>query len=406
MNSTFTASPETAIIPPPATYKFALGWQIVLMVSSVLAFFVTLALGYRLINPIAKDTGTMAMLSLFFVAFAAASMWLFAIALSFRITLTPDEIETSSWWTHQRLSRKNIAGVRRPNAENSANFLVVVPAIAELKTIRLPIGFMKTDEAFSAWFSALRNLDAVDIQNSTAAIADNADFGATKEQRLRRLAVAQKVAKALRFVAVVITAWSFIRPQPYWLLIASLAALPALAPILAVLSRGMFRIVPRTKVDASLDLLCSMPALGILLRTRLDINMLSVMSLIGAATIGAVIVTCVLSVAERVDRRAILLLCGFVAGLYFFGVFSEANALLDRSPASIVRSEIIDKHIVRGAAGTRYRITLAPWGALSEPNDAYVQRDLYDIMQPGSPACIMLRNGALGVPWFTVTACR
>jgi hypothetical protein len=406
MNSTFTAPPETAIIPPPTTYKFAIGWQIFLTVFSVLIFSVALALGYRLINPIATDAGTTAVILLMIAALAAPSIWLLVVVLTYRTTLTPDAIETSSWWAHQQLSRENISGIRRPNAENSGKFLVIIPAIAELKTIRLPIGFMNTDEAFSAWFSALRDLDAVDIQNSVTSIAENANFGATPAQRLHRLAVARKVAKALGFTAAVVTAWSFISPQPYWLVIGSLAGLPALALILAVLSRGMFRIVPRTKLDASLGSLCSIPASGILLRSLLDINMVSTTSLIGAAAVSAGIVVCILVVTERVDRKAILLLCGFIAGLYFFGVFSEANVLLDRSQASIVRSKIVDKRIDQGKAGTRYRITLAPWGALSEPNHAYVQRDLYDRIQPGGPACILLRNGALGVPWFTVMACH
>jgi hypothetical protein len=44
-------------------------------------------------------------------------------------------------------------------------------------------------------------------------------------------------------------------------------------------------------------------------------------------------------------------------------------------------------------------------GSGSEPDDASVPRHLYDRMQPGNPVCILLRNGALGVPWFVVLQC-
>src|SRR4030088_612247 len=44
------------------------------------------------------------------------------------------------------------------------------------------------------------------------------------------------------------------------------------------------------------------------------------------------------------------------------GVVGEANALLDRSQASVFRSQIMDEHVSQGKT-TTYHFTLAPWGA-------------------------------------------
>jgi hypothetical protein len=378
-----------------------------LAVVSGLLFFGALALEYRVFTRIGtQPVGTGLFVFLIFAALTAASTWLFAIFLSWHVTLTPDAIETSSWWASRRLRRVQIDGCRRRNAGSAGMFLEVVPAAARLKTIRLPLSFMQTDVAFFAWFSAFRDLDLADMKNSVAAVADNADFGATPEQRLRRMVLARKVAGALGFLAAALAVWSFFRPQPYAVLIASLAALPALALILAARSRGLFRIYAVTKVDAGLGMVFSMPALAVMLRVLLDLNMVSFLPLIGAAAISAGAFASIIAIADRQIRTqpAMLAVCGLVAGLYFFGVIGEANALLDRAPVPVIRSQIMAKHVSQGKT-TTFHFTLAPWGARSETDDASVPRDLYDRLQPGNPVCIPLHKGALGMPWFVVQAC-
>jgi hypothetical protein len=410
MNPISTASSsETPVIQPSATYQFDPGWRIFLAVVASLLFFGALAVEYRVVILIGtQPVGLGVFLFVVFAVLAATFAWLFAILLTWRVTLRPDALETSSWWTGRRLRRVEIDGCRRRNAGSAGTFLDVVPAVARLKTIRLPLSFMRTDAAFFAWFSGFRDLDLADVQSAIAAVAANADFGATPEQRLRRLALARKAAGALGLLAVAVAAWGLISPQPYPLAIASLAALPALGLILAALSRGLFQIVRWTKNDASLGTVCALPSLTVMLRVLFDLNMVSgVSSLIGPASVGAGIVMSILAVADRKTRSqpAILVICGLIAGIYFFGVIGEANALLDHSPASAVRSQIIDKHVSSGKA-TTYHFRLAPWGPVTEPSDVSVPHDLYDRLQPGNPVCIQLHSGALDMPWFVVLACR
>jgi hypothetical protein len=100
-----------------------------------------------------------------------------------------------------------------------------------------------------------------------------------------------------------------------------------------------------------------------------------------------------------------LLGCSLLAGAYAFGVIGEANALLDRSPLSAFRSPVMDKHVTYGKT-TTYHLRLAPWGPLSEPGDVSVSHTLYDNLQPGNLACVLLHQGAFGMPWFIVLGCR
>ena len=53
-----------------------------------------------------------------------------------------------------------------------------------------------------------------------------------------------------------------------------------------------------------------------------------------------------------------------------------------------------------------YHLKLAAWGPMSEGGDVSVSQAVYDRLEPGSTACIVMRSGALGMPWFIVLACR
>jgi hypothetical protein len=278
--------------------------------------------------------------------------------------------------------------------------------VSHLKTIRLPVSFLQTDADFFTWFSALQNLDAADADNSLAAAMNNAAFGATPQRRLKRLAFARKVAGALTILAAALAIWSFVWPQPYWLAITSLAALPVLALILVMLSGGLFRIFAMTKIDAGLGYVFSISALAITMRVLFDLNIVSEWPLIGASVIGAGASVLVIALIDRktVSQPILLVACGLVAGLYFFGLIGEANTLLDRTPEAIIRSQIMNKRVSQGKT-TSYHFKLSPWGSQSEPNDASVPRDLYDRLQPGDPVCIVVHDGALGMPWFVVQAC-
>jgi hypothetical protein len=96
---------------------------------------------------------------------------------------------------------------------------------------------------------------------------------------------------------------------------------------------------------------------------------------------------------------------GLLTAAYAFGSLGEANALLDRSRPSVLRGQILDKRISYDRA-TTYRFRLAPWGPLGAPKEVSVPQELYDRLEPGKEACLLLHDGALGMAWFNVMACR
>lgn len=400
--------PEPAGDVQGTTYRFGLGWRI--LMTLVLGPLFCLALGVLYVG-LTGDKGQLSAATvgtgLIFGGFAAATAWLLIEVLSWRVTLAWDSIETSSLWRGRRLRRDQIAGIRYQKSDRTGRILVVIPTAADLKPIALRLRFIGKHEAFHAWFAALRDLDALDMNNSIASIAANAAFGTTPEQRLYRMERARKLARGLNLAAFGVAAWCLFAPQPYGLAIACAAALPAVAVILVGASRGLFRFGSgKNEAYANVGAAIA-PAFVVFLRALFDLNLLTSWPLIAAAAIGAIGIAAILGATDRSlrARQWMLLVCGLAASAYAFGVLGEADILLDHSPPSVFRSMVLAKSIDHIRWLTIYHLRLAPWGPQRTTGNANVPQAVFEKLPAGRPACVLLRDGAFGISWFSVAPC-
>jgi hypothetical protein len=176
---------------------------------------------------------------------------------------------------------------------------------------------------------------------------------------------------------------------------------------LVIVSRGLLRIdARRADAHANLGHVFFLPGFLLLVRVLLDFDLVYWWLAIAAGGVVGVALIAAAAAADRNMRRHLwtLLGCALLASIYGFGAVAEANVLLDRSRPSLFRSSVIDKHASYGKA-TRYLVRLAPWGPRDEPDDVSVSHPLYDRLQPGDPVCVLLRQGALGMPWFIILGC-
>jgi hypothetical protein len=110
--------------------------------------------------------------------------------------------------------------------------------------------------------------------------------------------------------------------------------------------------------------------------------------------------------AERHLARVSRNLAPFVlfAAMYGIGSSVQANVLLDRSEPQVFRAPVQGKRVVRGKS-TEYRLQLGEWGPRPEGSSVSVPFPLYTAAHPGTPVCIGLHGGALGIRWYTVDRC-
>ena len=102
-------------------------------------------------------------------------------------------------------------------------------------------------------------------------------------------------------------------------------------------------------------------------------------------------------------RKPIFAIFCAIGLTYGFGAVTQANALLDRSPGISYSVIVQGKHINHGKH-TSYYLKLSPWGPQTRTSELRVSRDIYDPIQCGDVALLVLQKGAFGLNWYYLRA--
>lgn len=326
--------------------------------------------------------------------------------LTSQLLLYDDAIEIRDFFRQRRLLFSEIAGRRVQSGGNGPPVTVLVPQDPRRKKIKFSRVF-RTDAVFDTWLRGLPDLDQQEQQKSEAEIVADPAFGQTPAQRLTRLAVAKKIAAALHVAMVALYGWAFLAPRPYELVIGLLMALPWVAILLVAASRGLFRIDGRRNdAHPNLAAVALGPALVLALRAYFDVHLVAWTDIFVPAIIGGAVLSLAEWAVDREVRRRPLALLALVpfALIYAGACVTLGNTLLDRSPAEIMRTTVLDKHVESGKHTTWY-LTLAPWGPFREATNVTVAKDFYAAVAPRQNVCVHLRAGAFKISWFLVGTC-
>ncbi|CCE00060.1 hypothetical protein [Bradyrhizobium sp. STM 3809] len=233
------------------------------------------------------------------------------------------------------------------------------------------------------------------------------DTPGTDGGRDRGSAQARRIALGFTLTAIALAGWSLFPSFPAGQLIAVVTALPLLALILTLRFPGRFRIGLGTGYGANLGTGCIVAAGTLAARTLSDINLVRWLPLTAFAIAVAVVFLIVAIRFETQLRRRgwRLLLAAIFVGAYAFGALGQFNTALDRSAPALLRSRVLAKHLGHSRLAA-HQVTLEAWGPFAAATDAHVAQPLYERLQPGDTVCLRLGDGAFGMAWFTVAACR
>jgi hypothetical protein len=360
-------------------------------------------LGFRVepANVIQRLTG-----GIIFSGVCLGGIYLLLLVARFKILLEADRIEHQTVTFRRTLPRSDIRGWRFVQGKNNPPMISIVPRAGAGKTLQL-MQMFRLDAPFESWLDTLPNLDALELEASNQEVAGNEGAGLTPEQRFASLAQAKKLATALSVAGWVSLAWTFAYPYPPQMLAVILAAQPWAALFLVSRLHGLIRVGERkndVRPNVAFGLILPGLALAFLsLRGPHILHWRSVMWLsvaVGFALVGF---------ARTVDRsqKAKWSAFGlFVVSLFYgWGSVVELNTVFDKSQTTIYPVPIVSKHITHGKS-TSYNLKLAAWEFETAGTQVSVSRDLYESVQPGDPVCVVLRAGALRIPWYRVTSCR
>jgi hypothetical protein len=119
---------------------------------------------------------------------------------------------------------------------------------------------------------------------------------------------------------------------------------------------------------------------------------------------GAVFSVTVILVQRRC--RAGINVPGFIAlalfsAVYGYGSVRELNIVLDRSPGIAHPAIVLARSYARGG----YALRLAPWELADSSDTIHVPVSLYRSIHMRDRVCMVLKQGALGMSWYSAQAC-
>jgi hypothetical protein len=254
----------------------------------------------------------------------------------------------------------------------------------------------------------LVNLDAKQIEEEEQQILTDEGLGGSTDERLLKLEKARKVCRILNGGAVILTLWTFIKPEPYDLVISLAMLYPLAVLVVLYLFKGFIRLDEKQNTAyPNLSTALVLPALALALRALLDFNLLSYKAIwvpivIATAGLSFVFITVMKKFLQNDESRMskIFYIICFKA-VYSYGAVIVSNCYYDNSTITVFTSEVLDKHKSTGKH-TSYYLTLRAWGPINEDDDTDVDPQFYDVVEKGDIVSVYFQKGRLGIPWYYV----
>jgi hypothetical protein len=242
------------------------------------------------------------------------------------------------------------------------------------------------------------------------------DFGAGGEMQVERAPTPTRAWRLALAANVALTAvscfWSFVGPlagfpRPSVPMMAFMAGLPWVAAGMVWFFPSRFHFFPapedgRLALFGVLFFACLAPIGTYCYAT--SVRRLPAIGL--ACVVGAVLFAALMVSEVRAKGNPVLLMIAFPLSFgYGYAAVVKLNCVLDHSPATVYETVVSDKS-PRGPA-----LDIQPWGpepeakSIMTPYHTRVPQQIFDAVPVGGPICVVQRDGALGIRWYTAQAC-
>ena len=340
---------------------------------------------------------------------AALSLGLFmaaSCAVS-RLTLRADAIELRGLFGSRRLRRDEIIGRRLMPTRGKPIALLVAK---NGRPLRVDSGYRR-DGVLDAWIASFPDLDKQERDASEAKLAADRTYGTSPKERLDRLASARQLAVLGQGLTFAVSAWAYIYPRPYTLVIAVVALLPWCAVAMVGWSRGLIRFdTSRNDVRPNIASMLILPGAALGIRALSDTSLLDIgPALEFGFLVGLPLLAAVVLVNSQSDQPrawgASLLVLALVALPYGAGLLSLCDVLLDHQTPQVFSTQVQNKYISSGKHPQPY-LVLAPWGPETAGDKVAVSRAYYEQTSVHATVCAVLHPGSVHLRWFGVNDCK
>jgi hypothetical protein len=345
-----------------------------------------------------------AFLAFIMMLFPLLGIYIFAWALRSRLVIDGTRIEVRGALKESAADLSQIEGFRTINTRNGSYTQL------ELKegrgTITVSQSF-DTDDDYRAYFQQLTDLDARDRDALLAEISQDAELGATPEDRLAALKNAKTLSYAAIAVSIVVAIGANAAPTVYRLPLAVLLALAPVAVLMLMQRSPLLYSFFKKKADPRADVafVLMISSFGMAF-TAADIEFVSIKPMLVLIVPVALVYIAFLYSTARKNNPIAATIMGllFVSLPYSFGLAVVVNSMADRSKPETYAVPVTGKHETHGKS-TTYYLDLAPWGPIPGPNEISVSSSFYSDIQTGDQVCLGLHPGKLRASWYELTEC-
>jgi len=264
------------------------------------------------------------------------------------------------------------------------------------------------DDNLRAWFQQMTNLDERDRTALLNEISQNAELGATPEDRLAALNRARQWNIGLSVGSIAAALGLNFASENLQLPLAVVLAVAPLVALMMIYRQPLLYALGKPKRDPRTDLAAVFLAagLGMIFRNR-SIEFFYEQPFWTAVLLLSLLYAALLYKPIRCSGSSNSpLFVGLIfAGMLGYALVTAADTLADTSKASNFTVQVIGKHLSRGRS-TTYYLDLAPWGPVEGSSKIHVPRSVYEASGEGDSVCLALHTGRLSLPWYQRVDCR
>jgi hypothetical protein len=215
----------------------------------------------------------------------------------------------------------------------------------------------------------------------------------------------------LEYISIGLCLWFVFYPRPYEILLSALLLLPFVGMFLNGLNKpsiaSLVEIDRNAKEEYDVADFIDLPAWAILVRTLIDYETDSYLTVIVVGTVAFVAICLFLLVTHQQisdsnkDKWWIYGSIVFSFFVYSYSAVIALNCTFDYSEPKEYKTEVIDKHISKSRKGRRtYYVKVKPWGHHYDAENISVSSEEYEQYQIHDKVEVEYKKGLLGIPWY------
>ncbi len=390
--------------PPTEVHRLTRDIRVgVYSISAVLFLPWGVLLGLRLFDPSMRNTSLTGILCLL-AAWAAGTAIALVRARIARLEILPDGFRYVSLFRDSRFRYEDIAGFRTEVGRyggRSAEALGILYDAAGRRRLRIS-AYLERPKSLRDWMHAhFRDLDAMDAAEEKQSLTDFSAASPGRLSLLRTAANGLNIAGFLLALVMIFRLWIGGVGSTGGVIALLLLALP---PIVLWLRARFGRLVSfeqtirRSRIPR-MDSAFFGPLIASVLVAFLVPPMRYGEALLLALAAGLFLFFLTRRLDPRLFESRFLgaVLLAFCLG-YGYGLICFVNAAFDRG--TVDRQTVVVRSRSAGRRGDR-TVVVTPLSSPDERHSVTVSRSLFESLSPESSAVLLVKPGALGIPWIS-----